>query len=55
MLTERALVARSTAEFTYWIYADSCVKEDNTVKILSLIDILRILNIDDMFSNLMSL
>ena len=55
MLTERALVATSTAEFTYWIYADSCVKEDNTVKILSLIDILKIVNIDDMFSNLTSL
>lgn len=47
MLTERdkgALVTRSTAEFTYRIYANSCVK-DNTVKIWPLMDILKILNI----------
>ena len=38
-------MTKSTAEFTYRIYANSCVKEDNTVKIWSLIDILKILNI----------
>ena len=38
-------MTKSTAELTYRIYANLCVKEDNTVKIWSLIDILKILNI----------